>query len=180
MPAADLKLDLRALKSTDNVKGLSCGDAAFLPLKIFFERSAKQFEGRSLARTYVMREARNPRAIGYITLVCGVLEVEDGQPKIGDEPRYPYDEYPAIKIARLFVDEGYRQSGAKIGSKLVDYGLGVAKDVICPAVGCRFVVVEAKQQSIKFYEKKGFTFLNTATNRAKSEPIMFIDLYRAI
>lgn len=61
---------------------------------------------------------------------------------------------------------------------MVDFAVGTAKDVICPAVGCRFVVVDAKKQSIGFYEKCGFTLLDTDDNRSRQSPVMFLDLHK--
>ena len=45
-----------------------------------------------------------------------------------------------------------------------------------PHVGCRFLTVDSKQQSIKFYEKRGFRLLDTEHNKQQENPVMFIDL----
>lgn len=82
--------------------------------------------------------------------------------------------YGVFEGARLAVDQRYRGTG--LGLKLVDFSLGLARDTIASAVGCRFVVLDAKQQSVHFYEKIGFRMINTETNRARIEPIMFLDL----
>jgi hypothetical protein len=50
---------------------------------------------------------------------------------------------------------------------------------LCPAVGCRFVIVDSKKSSVGFYEKQGFTLIDTKENRGRSEPVMFIDLHKA-
>ena len=47
-----------------------------------------------------------------------------------------------------------------------------------PYVGCRFLVVDAKRDSIIFYQKAGFTLLNTASNQRDEHPLMFFDLYK--
>jgi hypothetical protein len=61
----------------------------------------------------------------------------------------------------------------------VHLSLGIAKDKISPAVGCRFVTVDAKRDSVGFYAKQGFTLLDTQGNRDRLEPVMFLDLHRA-
>jgi GNAT superfamily N-acetyltransferase len=124
-----------------------------------------------------MRKNGNPKIIGYVTLVCGEIEAQDGLTLEDEDAGYPYDTYPAVKLARLLVDADER--GNDVGTTLVDFVLGTAKMAVCPAVGCRFVIVDAKQASIGFYEKCGFTIIDTATNKARSEPIMFIDLHKA-
>ena len=110
-----------------------------------------------------------------MTLVCGEIVAEDGVPTLGDLD-YRYSSYPAVKIARLAIDQKFQ--GQKLGRKLVQFSLGVVKDSICPRVGCRFVVVDAKKESVGFYQKEGFTLLETRTNSERPEPIMFIDLKR--
>lgn len=110
-----------------------------------------------------------------MTLVCGEVVTEDGDDLL-QEPdlKYLYNHYPAVKIARLAVHKDL--SGAGLGRALVNLALGQAKRIICPAVGCRFVVVDSKRGAVKFYEKCGFTLLDTPANRERSEPVMFIDL----
>jgi predicted N-acetyltransferase YhbS len=113
--------------------------------------------------------------VGYITLVCGEVVTEDGDPGLINEIEYRYKHYPAVKIARLAVDVSL-QKQAGLGRALVNLAVGIAKGEISPAVGCRFVVVDAKTQAVGFYERCGFTMLETPANRERSEPVMFVDL----
>lgn len=50
-------------------------------------------------------------------------------------------------------------------------------DEIIPNVGCRFLIVDSKRESIKFYEKLGYTLVNSKENREADNPMMFIDLH---
>jgi ribosomal protein S18 acetylase RimI-like enzyme len=93
-----------------------------------------------------------------------------------EEIQYAYKQYPAVKIARLLVDARQRNLG--IGESLVELALGTTKGNVCPFVGCRFVVVDSKEEAVSFYERRGFTLLDTPENKKRSEPIMFIDLYK--
>lgn len=79
-----------------------------------------------------------------------------------------------MKIARLAVDTKYRESG--LGRFLVEFSLGIAKDTIATAVGCRFVVLDAKKASVPFYLKVGFRLIDTEENKAREQPVMFLDL----
>jgi GNAT superfamily N-acetyltransferase len=177
VPNAEVRLELTPLQSSDRVTGLKCGDGKFVALKTFLEKHAREYEKQSLGRTYVMRQEGEDRILGYITLVCGEV-VTDGKALIAGV-EYNYGTYPAVKIARLFVDNRVRNAGLNIGTKLVDHALGATKDKICPTAGCRFVMVDAKKDSIGFYVKKGFTMLDTPENRNREEPVMFVDLYKA-
>lgn len=144
-------------------------------MKTFLRRDALEFERQSLARTYAAFQVEPQKVLGYITLVCGEIVTEEGDPGLIETAEYRYLQYPAVKIARLAVDATLQRK-AGLGRYLVNLALGTAKREICPAVGCRFVVVDAKRQAVGFYERCGFTMLDTPTNRALNEPVMFIDL----
>lgn len=171
-----LNIFVKQIEPGDNLTGLSLGDAAFTPLKTFLQKHAQKYEAQSLSRTYGAFESDSNKVMGYITLVCGEVVTDESDDRLVNEPglRYLYNHYPAVKIARLAVDR--RISGSGLGRNLVELALGQSKRVVCPAVGCRFVVVDSKKQAVPFYEKCGFTFLDTTENRRRDEPVMFIDL----
>ncbi len=171
------QLDIRPIAANDRFNGLSLGDDKFTPLKIFLQRHAKTLEAQSLARTYGVFEAGKSKILGYISLVCGEVVASADDVHLMEEPAYRYRQYPAVKIARLAVDKHLRKKG--VGQALIDLALGIAKDRISMAVGCRFVVVDAKQDAVRFYQRCGFTLLATETNRMRSDPILFIDLHKA-
>ncbi len=164
---------LTPLGREHSVRGLKFGDAQFAPLKQFLAQDARKYQDVNLARTYVACEVGENTVRAYISIVCGEV---NAKLEPNDGVKFPHN-YPAIKIARLAVD--HRHGGSGLGRYLVDVAIGIAKDTICPAVGCRFAVVDAKPASVKFYEKCGFTFLDTPENRTKQNPLMFLDLLRA-
>lgn len=170
----ELDLDIRLIEPEDQLKGLSLGDAAFTPLKIFLERHALEYEKQSLARTYAAFQVEPRKVLGYITLVCGEVVTNDGDACLIAGVDYRYKHYPAVKIARLAVDHSVQRIG--LGKHLVDLALGIAKREVSPSVGCRFVMVDSKKNSVKFYERCGFTMLDTPPNKARNEPVMYVDL----
>lgn len=176
MAAGGVSIQIKQIEPGDRLTGLSLGDEAFTPLKTFLAKNALKYETQSLARTYAAFRQDNQRVVGYITLVCGQIEAGDGDEQLVQEPglQYHYNHYPAVKIARLAVDRRLR--GRELGRSFVNLALGQAKSVICPAVGCRFVVVDSKKESVTFYERCGFTMLDTQANRERASPVMWIDL----
>jgi len=175
----ELSLELRLIKPGDRVAGFSCGDAAALPLKTFLQKQAVGYQKQNLARTYAVFDGDNGNRIAaYVTLVCGeiVLESDGVRPAHEDGITYRFSHYPAVKIARLAVDSRYRGRG--LGATLVDFSLGVAKDTVSSAVGCRFLVVDSKKSAVDFYMKRGFTLIDTDENRRRDEPILFVDLMK--
>lgn len=170
----DLDLDIRLIQDDDRLRGLSLGEEAFLPLKIFLQRHALEYERQSLARTYAAFQVEPHKVLGYITLVCGEVVIRDGDACLIAGVDYRYKHYPAVKIARLAVDQAVQRIG--LGKHLVDLALGIAKREVSPSVGCRFVMVDSKRNSVKFYERCGFTMLDTPENRERNEPVMYVDL----
>lgn len=164
------------LSRDHSVRGLSLGDQQYTPLKIFLEKHAKSYEDSSLSRTYVACEDGDTKIRGYISIICGEIELHMDHE--GEEVHFPYTHYPAIKISRLAVDRRLRE--LDIGRSLVNVAIGTATEIVCPSVGCRFVVVDAKKPSVDFYSKCGFTMIDTPENRAKTEPVMFMDLLKAV
>lgn len=174
MPDEVKEFELRSLLPGDSFTSMRCGGEEFVPLKNFARTKAKKYNAQNLARTYVILD--NARVAAYVTLVCS--EVKSAEPLLADQGvDFTYEHYPAVKIARLLVDERYR--GAKLGKSLVEFAIGVARNEICPAIGCRFVTVDSKQASVGFYEACGFTIIDTEANKLSQTPVLFLDLHKA-
>lgn len=177
-----MPIAFRPLQADDRVTGLSLGSAEFTPLKTYLQKHARDHQRASLARTYVALDDDDPSRLllGYVTLVAGEIAVSLGDaPLLDGEAEgvsFPYLHYPAIKIARLAVDK--RARGRSIGRDLVSLAVAITKLEVAPAVGCRFLVTDAKSQSVPFYLKCGFTLLDTAANTSRSEQVMFIDIHK--
>lgn len=166
------QLVLRELRDGDNVTKLSLGDKSFIPLKAFLKKNAKYYHKNNLAKTYVLAQPDNNIVVGYLTLICSQIILEED--KRSDIQQYQFNEFPAIKIARLAIDKNFKDNG--YGRDLVSMAIVIAEERIMPHVGCRFLVVDAKSTAIKFYEKNGFTLLDTKENIHSSHPVLFIDL----
>jgi GNAT superfamily N-acetyltransferase len=172
-----IEIEIRAIGPGDKLTGLSLGDPRLTVLKTFLQRHAKTYEDQSLSRTYAaFNIAESDRIAGYVTIVCGeVVLADDDGPLVQDEGlKYLYNQYPAVKIARLAVDQ--RVQGRGLGEALVRLCLGITQEHVVPNVGCRFIMVDSKRDAVAFYERMGFTMLDTHANREREEPLMFIDL----
>jgi GNAT superfamily N-acetyltransferase len=93
------------------------------------------------------------RVAGYIALVADSVRVDrldDGE--CLDDCRYPI--YPCLLIARLAVDR--RLHGRGLGTYLLLFAIGAALD---GPIGCRYLVVDPKEDAVKFYEDFGFKYL---------------------
>lgn len=176
---------IRELQSNDRLNSFKTGDPAFAPLKSFLRNQALDFHVGYIAKTYVaiklkqivegqFAEDDDLGVLAYLALTCSEIDIRNGY-TVEDCPyANRYESLPAVKIARLAVDERYR--GQSIGEELVALAVAIAVDVIAPVIGCRFVVTDAKSQAVRFYERTGFTLLDTDANRASETPVMFVDL----
>jgi len=173
-------LILRQIQEGDNTRKLSLGKTSFLPLKVFLQKDALDFHQFEIAKTYVLidSEGSSNHVLGYITLTSSqvVLDPLELRPR-ETESTAKYDTYPAIKIVRLAVDQ--RLQGQGVGTYLLDWCIGLVKLSIMPHIGCRFLVVDAKQESIQFYQKSGFQLINTEACRLDEHPPMFFDLMKS-
>lgn len=159
---------------TDKVSKFRLPDAENKPLVRFIRRDALKSSKSNLTQTYVAKQQCDPKVLAYISVMCAEVAFEQSYSitdKVGAD-RYEYQ--PAIRVARLAVDESSQKSG--LGGILVRFVIGIAQQSIQPLVGCRFVILDAKRGSIAFYEKLGFRLLDTDANRTKETPLMFLDL----
>lgn len=159
---------------TDQVSRFRLSDAESKPLVRFIRRDALKSAKANLTQTYVAKLQSDPKVLAYISIMCAEVAFEQSYSitdKIGAD-RYEYQ--PAIRIARLAVDEAAQKSG--LGRVLVGFVIGIAQQSIQPLVGCRFVILDAKAGSVAFYERMGFRLLDTDANRMKDTSLMFLDL----
>lgn len=167
---------IRELQPDDSLRGIKLGDEAFTPLKTFLCKCAVRFNQNQLARTYVVVDDPNPKkVIAYLTLVCSEIQNSFDANEDHQEGTRNYKSLPAIKLARMAVDTRWRGGVGKI---MMDWCLAHVIGNVMPYVGCRFLVVDSKKQSVGFYKKMGFTLLDTPENKNSESPVMFIDLYK--
>ncbi len=177
MSAIPQSLQLREIRPGDNLTGLSLGDTSLVPLKSFLRNNALEFHQNDIAKTYVLvNDSSLPKIGGYLTLMCSEVMLGQGY-RLEDSPKsHQYDTFAAIKIARLAVDQ--RLQGHGYGTRMVKWSISLVKEKIMPLVGCRFLIVDAKQNAISFYENVGFMLLNTPQNQHSKHPLMFLDLHK--
>ncbi len=172
------QLRLREIRSGDIVDKISLGHRDFQPLKTFLRVEAKRLHKINISKTYVLVPVSgSSRVWGYISLTNSQITLDGEQaPEDCRDAACRYDSLPAIKIARMAVDKALRGQG--YGRDLVGLATSIAQTDVMPNVGCRFLITDAKQKSVKFYEKTGFTMLDTKINKESEHPLMFIDLHK--
>ena len=140
-------------------------------LNDFLKEDALKNQTELISTTYLC--CHSNQLVGYVTFTTDIIRKKD----VREEERIevPYKEYPAIKIARLATDREYEKKG--VGTFLLLAAIGMAYD-ISKKVGCRFIIVDSKQESIEFYEKHGFKLVKK--HERDDHPTMYLDIMPAI
>ncbi|MCB2084162.1 MAG: GNAT family N-acetyltransferase [Sphingomonadaceae bacterium] len=173
---SDEKIIIKRLEpaNLDQVNQFRMSHSDDKPLQNFIRRKARKSASANLTQTYVAKVENTLPIIGYISVMCAEIKLDNAY-EIGDKPDADIYEYqPAVRISRLAVEDSYR--GKNVGRELVEMAIGITIYAIVPNAGCRFLILDAKPKSILFYEKLGFRLLDTDENRSKATPLMFMDL----
>lgn len=170
------EIEIRPMRGDDRVRSLKIGAKEHEPLRIFFRKYAKQSSAANITKTYVAATVLSNdslKIVGYVSIMLGEIAII-GQYSISDKPSADsYDYQPSVRIARLAVDDEWKGKG--IGVNLVQAVIGICLDQICPVVGCRFIILEAKAGATGFYEKIGFRRLE---GTEANDLVYFFDLHK--
>jgi GNAT superfamily N-acetyltransferase len=154
-------MEIRALREGNDRSPFRSGDP---DLDRFLHKFAGQNQFRHyVGVTYVAVE--EGRILGYATVAAGHVEIEDlpaaARRKL---PRYPL---PALRLARLAVDEAARGQG--LGRRLLRFVLELALQM-ARDYGCTGVVVDAKPDAVDFYQRYGFVSVDVVEGQSDARP----------
>jgi hypothetical protein len=162
------ELEVRGLSGDDDVSEFHCTND---DLNNFLKDDALNAQRDMTSVTYIcfLKEA----IIGFVTLAAATIEVKsiDGPPLEGYTPKT----YPSIKLARLAIDE--RHAGRDFGTYILLWTMGKFEK-ISTEIGCRYLTVDSKSESIEFYKKNDFILVEKTIN--KKHPTLYLDMYSQI
>jgi GNAT superfamily N-acetyltransferase len=161
---------VRKLRPSDDRKAFASGN---VELDRFFWLYAGQNQFRHhLGTTYVAVDEAE-RVVGFATVTASEIAPESLATRTKKLPRYPM---PVLRLARLAVDA--RRKGAGVGRILLRAVFDLAR-TMADDFGCVGVVVDAKPESVAFYEELGFESLATVAGELGDRPVprpMFLEL----
>ena len=147
-----LEFEFRTLDSKDDRNNFSCGTAE---LDRFFQQYAGQNQFRHhIGTTYVLADKSN--IAGFVAVSAG--EITPTKLSSVTRSRLPEYPLPILRIARLAVDKRFQ--GLGLGKKLLRASFELALDMKS-RYGCVGVVVDAKPESVLFYQEFGFLLLES-------------------
>ena len=149
--------------------GLSSFNSTSAELNEFLINDALKNQENIISRTYLCfwKEI----TVGFITLLADTIGVQS----INEDERvvdYQYTKYPAIKIGRVAVDESFERRG--IGRFLLLAAIGKSIS-ISKEIGCRYITVDSKVNSIDFYKKHNFKEVEGYSS--SDFPKMYLNMY---
>lgn len=152
-------LIIRPLDGQHKRAAFTCGTPS---LDQYIQKQAGQDIKRRVSRVFIASTQQLPNEIvGYYTLSSMSIELSHLPPEITKKlPRYPV---PAALIGRLAVSQNAQGQG--VGKMLlvdaIKRTMAVSQDIAIYSM----VVDSIDQNAQAFYEKFGFTQLNTSSNR---------------
>ena len=161
--------EVRVLRREDDRSRFRSGNA---DLDRFFARYAGQNQFRHhLGVTYVAVEGAE--IVGFATVAPSQVEV--AHLPVEERRRFPRYPLPVLRLARLAVDEQVRGQG--VGRVLLRAVFALAREM-SRTVGCVGVVVDAKEDAVRFYERLGFRAMATRSgalgDRPEPEPMFLL------
>ena len=163
---SDSELSIKPLNENYDLSSFTCNDS---DLTDFLKNDALNYHRHMISKTGLCFWKNE--IVGYITFTIDTIGI--AKVIINDEFISKY-KYPALKIARLAVDSRFERRG--IGKYLLQDAMGKAWS-LSENVGCRFILVDSKKDSVPFYTKYGFS---RAILRPKEGKDDYTPMYRDI
>lgn len=128
-----------------------CGDE---DLNDFLRTDAARLEDLGVARTHLAW--RVDQLVGYVTLIADSVELQTRERKKLRLLHHDHPVVPAVKVARLAVATGHRNTFHGTGTLLMAFAYSQAI-LVSAQIGCRLLTVDAYPKAVSFYERLGFT-----------------------
>lgn len=144
-------VSVKDVRLKSKLKTFDCGIGV---LNEFLSRYALKNDLLGIGRSFVAFD-ENEGIVGYFTLATAQVVFEDIPDEYrGKLPKYPV---PALRIARLAVSKGLQGKG--IGRWMLTQAF-IKIIHVAEITGLYFIIVDAKENSKRFYEQYGFIKFN--------------------
>jgi hypothetical protein len=154
----------KILDEDDKTAEFTCGQKE---IDEFIQKEALAFQHQLLGVTYLFKHETD--LIGFATLCTG--HINRHKMPFEHRPTKHINSYPALLIGQLGVCNG--QQGSGVGTYICDFCFDRAVK-LSERVGCRFLVVDALESAVKFYEKYGFVL--APKQEKEKQKLMFLDI----
>ncbi|MDR1690727.1 MAG: hypothetical protein LBR42_02630 [Candidatus Methanoplasma sp.] len=139
----------------------------------YLRETAVRHERARISRTYLILDTEpEEQLIGYITIAMKCLNVggEQNNEELIKKMNVSGDIAQSYLIGQLGKVDGCDK---KIGEFAMDFALDVIEDA-SELIGCRVVRLDCKDALVKYYEGKGFSFLNKNSSGNLNRMVMVL------
>jgi GNAT superfamily N-acetyltransferase len=169
---------LEPLVAPVNLAGFSCHIEEYSE---WLRQDALRSQNDHIARTWLLRERSTGKIAAYMSLIMDAIKLSFTEKELHNL-NYPFKTIPAMKIAKLAVDETILAHYKGIGSFMLK--AAEEKAVSCNEDYCaaRFLTVDADIEHdegiLEFYEKNGFIPNAELSSKNRKTISMRKDLYQ--
>ena len=147
----------------------------------FLFDDAKHYVNELLAITYILQtETETVAYFNYLNDKISHSDINNNKEKFVERiasflppGKDKLKSYPAVKIGRLAVSENFKGKG--IGREILNFTKSYFTNK--NKTGCKFITVDAYRESLKFYEKNGFSYISSRDIKADTR-LMYFNLER--
>jgi ribosomal protein S18 acetylase RimI-like enzyme len=173
----DLRVELLESRHKAVIKGFrtDAKKPEEVELRDFLIEDAIDNQEMEISSTYLFFHNPSNKLAGYVTVLSDAVRIHGTHlGKAFSDQGVPYKTLPAMKIARMCVDEGFKRKG--IGTNMLLFAMGrlVAVNEHC---GCRFLIVDAKRDAIHFYKRFSFQVLK---EKEKGTLPLYYDMFNIL
>ena len=162
---------------TKSCSGFSCSITEY---NDYLVNDALHSMNDHIALTWFLTERATGSIAAYMSLVMDTIKLSFTEKEL-HHLNYPFRTIPAMKIAKLAVDQSFSEKYKGIGSFMIDSAERLAWACNTDYCACRFLTVDADlehdEHIIDFYEKNGFLRNTELYNKNRKTISMRKDLY---
>jgi hypothetical protein len=154
---------------------------------LFFKQDTLKHQETHISNTAnlwfdVLVDKTTKNIAAYISLIADAVTLQDEEKEQLPIPPISFETLPALKIAKLAVDQQYTQKYHHLGSLMIDFARNIADECNEKFIACRVLTVDADIEYNKelpaFYEKNGFITLHSKKYTRKTRTLpMWADIF---
>ena len=169
---------IEPLASTKFCKGFYCSITEY---NDYLVNDALRSMDDHIALTWLLTERATGKIAAYMSLIMDAIKLSFTEKEL-HHLNYPFRTIPAMKIAKLAVDQNFSEKYKGIGTFMIDSTERLARICNSTYCACRFLTVDADLEHdegvLSFYEKNGFIKNVELYNKNRKTISMRKDIYK--
>jgi hypothetical protein len=133
-----------------------------------------------IALTWLLRDKEQKRIASYMSLITDSIKISIAEREFHSLD-YPFKMIPALKVAKLAVDEDFIRKYKGIGTYMIEFATFIARSCDEIHAACRFLTVDAdiehNAKVLNFYKKNSFFVNEELYNKNRKTISMRKDIY---